>query len=101
MGGTRLPKAWWGIDLVGSSLADLDGAGTLYLRRQCSLGVLRVNFDRAATRLRLVAPEEAEVVRSFAELLDRIDDRRPEAEQYAEVGRVLDRLSDWSRSLTR
>jgi hypothetical protein len=82
--------------LAGSTLKDLADVGALYLRRQCSLGVVRVNFERAATRLRLVAPEHAEVVRSFCDLLERIADARPAGEQYAEVGKVLDRFDQWA-----
>lgn len=81
--------------LAESTLKDLQGVGTLYVRRQCGLGVLKVTFERAAGRLRLVAPEQAEVVRSFAELFERIDRSRPAAEQFLEVGRVLDRYDDW------
>lgn len=81
--------------LVESTLVDLQDVGSLYTRKQAGLGVLRITFERAAARLRLVAPEHAEVVRSFADLLGRIDEKRPEKEQYVEVGRVLGRLDDW------
>jgi hypothetical protein len=88
------------IGLAESTLKDLQDAGSLYVRRQIGLGVVRVNFERAATRLRLVAPEHAEVVRSFADLLARIDEKRPEKEQWLEVGRVLDRYEDWLKRST-
>ena len=81
--------------LAESTLKDLQDVGSLYVRKQASLGVLRITFGRAAERLRLVAPEHADVVRSFAELLGRIDEKRPEKEQYVEVGRVLGRLDAW------
>ena len=83
--------------LAESTLKDLQDVGSLYVRKQAGLGVLRITFERAAERLRLVAPEHAEVVRSFADLLGRIDEKRPEKEQYVEVGRVLGRLDDWIR----
>jgi hypothetical protein len=83
--------------IAGSTLADLRGVAQLYLRRQLSLMALRVNFERAATRLRLLDPEGAEVLRSFADLLDRIAEGRPAREQHLEVARVLDRFDYWAR----
>ncbi|MEQ1507697.1 MAG: hypothetical protein ABMB14_36040 [Myxococcota bacterium] len=60
------------VALARSTVKDLQDAGTLFLRRQCTIGVLRVNFDRAATRLRLLAPDHAEMVRGYVDDLDTI-----------------------------
>jgi hypothetical protein len=82
--------------LARSTLVDLQDTGTLFLRRQCSIGVLRVNFDRAATRLRLVAPEAARGVREYVDELDRIS-AEPANRQFGMVSGLLDQLDRWAR----
>ena len=74
-----------------STLEDLQGVGSLFLRRQCSIGVLRIHFDRAATRSRLLAPDATSDLRGYTARLDDIA-RRPAREQYVAVAVMLDEI---------
>lgn len=84
------------LSLTRSTVEDLQGVGSLFLRRQCSIGILRINFERAATRLRILAPDAAETVREYIGQMDEIQ-AKPSKEQYVAVGSMLDRFGRWAR----
>src|SRR5687768_6005526 len=84
------------LSLARSTVEDLQGVGALFLRRQCSIGVLRINFERAASRLRILSPDTAETVRAYIGQMDEIQ-ARPSKEQYVAVGSMLDRFDAWAR----
>lgn len=79
-----------------STMEDLQGVGTLFLRRQCSLGVLRIHFERAAIRLRLLDPDSVAVVVAYVRRMDEIG-ALPEREQHVAVSAMLDRFRRQSR----
>ncbi|MEZ4236831.1 MAG: hypothetical protein R3F59_11895 [Myxococcota bacterium] len=83
--------------LARSTLRDLQDAGTLFLRRQCSIGVLRVNFDRAATRLRVLAPTRPRSCGVWWTRLDTIA-LGPESGRWLAVGDLLERFDRWLRA---
>lgn len=80
-----------------STMQDLQDVGSLFLRRQCSIGVLRINFERAAIRLRLLAPDTVDDLRGYLGRLDEIA-ARPANEQYLAVASLLDGFDRWIRS---
>lgn len=84
------------VDPARSEVADLRGMGELYLRRQCSLMVMRIRFERAIGRLRLLAPDTGEALRAW---LDRIDEIAllPSGSQLPAVSALLDEFERWSR----
>jgi hypothetical protein len=81
-------------DLTHSTTKDLQDVGVLFLRRQCSLGVLRVNFDRAATKLRWASPGVVEILRGYIDEMDEIG-RRPAKEQFVAMSALLGRFDRW------
>jgi hypothetical protein len=85
-------------DPAAATLEELVDISRLYLRRQCGLTTLRVTWDRAATRLRLLSPDDAEVLRSFVDLLDVIERTAPPPRQHMQVASLVDRLRDYVRS---
>lgn len=82
------------LTLTRSVAKDLQDVGVLFLRRQCSVGVLRVNFDRATTRLRWVSPESAEILRTYIAEIDKIS-ARPSKEHFVAVSDLLHRFDRW------
>jgi hypothetical protein len=87
-------------DLTHSTTKDLQDVGVLFLRRQCSIGVLKVNFDRAATRLRWASPGVVEVLRGYIDEMDEIA-RRPAKEQFVAMSALLGRFDRWIKDGAR
>lgn len=86
----------WSGDPARGEVRDLVDAGELYRRRQVSLGVLRIRFDRAATRMRLFAPDTGDALRDWLGQLSDIEEG-PSTEQFYRVGALLDAFERWSR----
>jgi hypothetical protein len=84
------------VDPARSEVTDLRGVGELYLRRQCSLAVVRIRFDRAATRMRLLAPDTGDALRDYVARIDEIA-AGSEASEFGRVARLLDEFERWSR----
>lgn len=82
--------------LTRSVVRDLQDAGTLFTRRLCSITVLKLHFDRSASKLRWFAPDNATAIAQFGAELDEIV-RDPPNKQYVRVMELLERVDAWGK----
>lgn len=86
--------------LARSALADSLDRCTLYQRRQIGSGVLALGLRTQGRSLRLVDPDLAEVLESFAALLDGLQRHGTAQERYLEGMAIVDRFRSFARMTT-